>query len=114
MNIEHIKAELHAAAATATQAYLDKHYEGDDWGACGFAWVLIEPAHKGNTKLGKAERKVYESLGAKKDWTGKTYQIWNPSNMGCQNVDAKHDGAAAAAKVLQGVGIEASAQSRLD
>jgi len=114
MNVEHIKAELQAAASKAAIAYLDKHYEGDDWGACGFAWVRIEPKHKGNTKLGKAERKVFEALGAKKDWTGKTYQIWNPSNVGCQNVDAKHDGAAAAAKVLQGVGINASAQSRLD
>ena len=87
MNVEHIKAELQAAASKAAIAYLDKHYEGDDWGACGFAWVRIEPEHKGNTKLGKAERKVLEALGAKKDWTGKTYQIWNPSNVGCQRLD---------------------------
>ena len=113
MNVEHIKAELQAAASKAAMDCLDKHY-GGDWGACGFAWVMIEPEHKGNTKLGKAERKVLEALGAKKDWTGKTYQIWNPSNVGCQNVDAKHEGAVAAAKVLQGVGINASAQSRLD
>jgi hypothetical protein len=60
---------------------------GEDRGACGFAWVTLWPEHKGNTKLGKAERRGFEALGARKDWTGKAWMVWNPSGYPVQNID---------------------------
>ena len=109
-----VSQEMNEAAAKAGQEYLDKHYDGKDWGACGFAWVTLCPRYKGNTKAGKEERKLFAQLGFEKDWTGKTYMRWNPSGLGCQNVDAKEAGARAAAKVLQAHGLQAYAGSRLD
>ena len=109
-----IREEAFAAAAVATNNYIEKYLDGEDKYACGFAWVTVYPKHKGNTKLGKEERKVLTALGLKKDWTGKAYQWWNPSNCGFQNVDCKHAGAQAAATVLKAYGLEAYADSRLD
>ena len=84
------------------------------WGACGFAWVTVYPEHKGNTRLGKAERRVLEQLGFRKDWTGKAYELWNPSKYATQNVDTLEAGARAAATLLQQHGYKAYANSRLD
>jgi hypothetical protein len=50
---------MEAKAKEAAESFLIKHYVGQDWGACGFAWVKIQPEHKGNTKLGKIERKKF-------------------------------------------------------
>ena len=86
---------------------------GDRW-ACGFAWVTVYPQHKGNTKLGKAERKTLREMGFELDYTGKAFQIWNPSGHPCQNVDTKEAGASAAADVLRRYGFNAYAESRLD
>ena len=111
-SIADIRNEMTQAAKAAAAA---KYAEigGDRW-ACGFAWVTIQPEHKGNTKLGKAERERIRSLGFELDWTGKTFQMWNPSGHPCQNVDTKEAGAAAAARVLKGHGFNAYAGSRLD
>lgn len=49
-----IKRELNDKATHAATEMLQR--TGGDNGACGFAWVTIYPEHKGNTKLGKAER----------------------------------------------------------
>ena len=51
-----IKRELNDKATHAATEMLQRI--GGDNGACGFAWVTIHPEHKGNTKLGKAERRA--------------------------------------------------------
>lgn len=103
-----------AAANQAGQQYLDNHFDGKDWGCCGFAWVVIQPKHKGNTKDGKAERVTIRSMGFELDYTGKNFSLWNPSNLPCQNIDAKEVGARKAAAMLRELGFNAYSQSRLD
>ena len=80
----------------------------------GLLGLPIYPEHKGNTKAGKAERKIIEQLGFTKDWTGKAYQLWDPARYGGQNIDIKEAGAVAAADVLKRHGFKAYAGSRLD
>ena len=109
-----IKIEMQKVAYDASDKLLTDYFDGVDRGACGFAWVTLYPEHKGNTKLGKAERKVFEALGATKDWTGKAWQIWNPAKYPVQNIDTLEAGARACANVLQQHGFAALAQSRLD
>lgn len=109
-----IKAEMLTEAKQAADKFFQEKLGGVDAYACGFAWVTVYPEHKGNTKEGKAERKVLAELGLEKDWTGKAYQIWNPSGHYCQNVDTKEEGARAAAAVLKKYGFKAYAGSRLD
>lgn len=107
-----IRDEMTAAAVSAAAA---KYAEiGGDRYACGFAWVSIDPKHKGNTKAGKAERVTIREMGFELDWTGKTFQLWNPSKHGAQNIDTKEAGARAAAEVLRKYGFSAHAGSRLD
>lgn len=102
-------------ASKAAQEFLDKHFGGQDQGACGFAWVTYFPANKGNTRAGKAERAMVESIGFRKDYTGKAWQLWNPAGIGAQNVDCKFAGAAAYAKVLEEeAGIKVYPADRLD
>lgn len=103
-----------AAARAAGESALNEWYGGEDRGACGFAWVTVYPAHKGNTRLGREERKALRGMGLEPDWTGKTFQLWNPSGLHCQNIDALAAGARAAAAVLNAHGFKASAGSRLD
>ena len=114
LNPSEIALEVASASHAAAQTFFDDRLGGVDAFACGFAWITIFPKHKGNTTLGKSERKVLEALGARKDWTGKTYEIWNPSKFACQNVDTLEVGAYAGAKVLQKYGFTAYAGSRLD
>ncbi len=114
MDVNAIKTEFETAAVDAANEFFKTQLGGQDRYACGFAWITITPKHKGNTKDGKAERKVYESLGFRKDWTGKTYECWNPSKHGAQNVDTKEAGARAGAEVLRKYGFTAYAGSRLD
>jgi hypothetical protein len=109
-----IKQEAQELAHKTGQAFLDTYYDGHDAGMCGFAWVNIRPANKGNTKAGREERCVLRAMGFELDWTGKEFQWWNPSGLGCQNVYAKMRGAREAAKVLQGYGFNAYAGWRLD
>lgn len=109
-----IKQEALTQAYTVGKAWLDRWYGGEDRGMCGFAWVNIRPAHKGNTKAGKEERKVLRAMGFELDWTGKEFQWWNPSGLHVQNVDALHQGASAAAKYLREQGFSAYAGMRLD
>ena len=112
MDTTAVKNEMTLAArAAADQMFA---HVGGDLGACGFAWVTVYPKHKGNTKLGRAERVVLRDLGFELDWTGKSFQVWNPSQHSCQNIDTKEAGARAAAAVLKQHGFAASADSRLD
>lgn len=109
-----IRNEMVAAAQQAAREAADRYFNGRDGGACGFAWVTVYPEHKGNTKLGKAERKLLEQMGFRKDWTGKAYEVWDPAKWPGQSVDVKSAGAAAAANVLKKYGFRAYAGDRLD
>ncbi len=112
MNTVAVVNEMLEQAAEVAEAKL-REIGGDHY-ACGFAWVTIYPEHKGNTTAGRAERKVIEAMGFRKDYTGKAYEYWNPSKWGGQNVDVKEAGARAAANVLRKYGFKAYAGSRLD
>ena len=112
--MEDIGIEATQAAKNAAGSYLVDKLGGEDNFPCGFAWVTVYPENKGNTKLGKAERALLESIGFRKDWTGKAWQIWNPSNVNVQNVDVKEEGARAYANVMKAYGFDASVGSRLD
>jgi hypothetical protein len=81
-------------------------------GVCGFAWVDIYPVHKGNTRLGKEERKVLEAAGFRKNDYTKTYQRWISAYN--QSMQKKETYAAAFAKVLRENGMKAYSGSRLD
>jgi hypothetical protein len=112
-DIEAIRIEMLNEAANAARELFSK-YGTDQVGACGFAWVTVFPEHKGNTKAGKAERKILKEMGFSLDWTGKAYQFWDPARYGGQNIDIKEAGADAAATVLRKYGFKAYAGSRLD
>jgi len=114
LDTEAIKNEMLEQAHIAAMDLLNTRYQGRDAGGCGFAWVTIYPEHKGNTTAGRAERKVIQAMGFRKDWTGKAYEFWNPSEWGGQNIDVKEAGANAAAIVLRKYYFNAHAGSRLD
>lgn len=102
-----VKEAKQAARQAAYRYFMDK-LGGVDQYACGFAWVNIYGV-KGNTKLGKQ----LKAAGVRQDYT-KAFQIWNPAEFGCQNVDTLEAGAEAAAKVFEQYGFTAYAGSRLD
>ena len=112
--------QARTAASTAQQNFLDYWNHdtgGNEYGEpmyCGFAWVTVTPEHKGNTRLGKQERRVLESMDFKKDWTGKAWQLWNPTGYNGQSMDVKEAGATAYAKVLRDAGFKAYMGSRAD
>jgi hypothetical protein len=93
------------AEDTATQ-FITANGEG---GYCGFAWVTIHGI-KGNTVLGKRMK----AAGFERDWTGKAYQVWNPSGLGTQCMSTKEAGAYAAVEVFRAAGFTAYAGSRAD
>ena len=124
-NLLNIDANTVAAQATnaaniAKDAYLTKWKEakgGNEYGEpmyCGFGWVQCTPEHKGNTTLGKQERRVLEAMGFKKDWTGKAWQLWNCTGYNGQSMDVKEAGAQAYAEVLRKAGFKAYMGSRAD
>ena len=114
INTTELKYKMLDAAIDTTDAYIKDVLKGEDAFACGFAWVNIDPRFKGNTLSGRMERKRIRELGFELDYTGKTFSLWNPSKSYFQNIDCKEAGARAAAKVLESVGFEAYANSRLD
>lgn len=82
-------------------------------GVCGFSWAYVYPEHKGNTKLGKQERKVLEAFGFEQDYCNpKKYTLWiSDFNQSMQKKEAY---ARAFAAVLSSFGIRAGSQSRMD
>ena len=114
INTTELKNQMSDAAVDATNTYINDVLKGEDAFACGFAWVDIYPKFKGNTRDGKAERKVIRELGFELDYTGKTFSLWNPSKSYFQNIDCKEAGARAAARFLKFYGFDAFANSRLD
>ena len=103
-----LTTELHnralKAAETATANYISKYGEHD---ACGFAWVTAYV--NGASKLGKS----FKQQGFDKAYGG-GWQLWNPGNYACQNIDAKEEGAQVYANVMKSYGFNAYAGSRLD
>ncbi len=114
INTNELKTQMFDAAHDATDTFIRDVLKGEDAFACGFAWVDIYPKFKGNTKDGKAERKVIRELGFELDYTGKAFSLWNPSKSYFQNIDCKEAGARAAARFLKFYGFDAFANSRLD
>jgi len=106
--VENILAEAKAEARKAAEKFFQEKLGGKDQYSCGFAWTDIYGV-KGNTRLGKA----FKAAGIRKSYTG-SYQIWNPADMGVQNIDTLEAGAEAAAKVFERYGFKAYAGSRLD
>jgi len=108
IQVNTIVNEAKQAAREAAEKYFQEKLGGVDQFSCGFAWVDIFGV-KGNTRLGKA----FKAAGIRKSYTG-SYQIWNPAEMGVQNIDTLEAGAEAAAKVFEKYGFRAYAGSRLD
>ena len=81
-------------------------------GVCGFSWINVYPANKGNTRCGKEERRVLESAGFRKNDYEKSYQLWiSDFNQSMQKKEAYAD---AFAKVLRENGVRAYSGSRMD
>lgn len=113
-NFETIKVQMaHVkaldAAQRAARAFADKHMDGRDGGACGFAWVDVYGV-RSNSKLGKALSEV----GFRKSYQG-SLQLWNKWWPG-QSIDAAEHGATAYAAVMkEELGLERCySGSRLD
>lgn len=81
-------------------------------GVCGFAWVDVYPANKGNTRAGKEERKLLESFGFRKNDYEKSYQLWISEFN--QSMQKKETYARAFAEVLRANGLKAYSGSRMD
>lgn len=83
------------------------------FGGCGFAWVEVYQYNgkkvDGRSKIGK----MLEAQGFRKNYT-RTYQMWNPSGLHTQNVQALCAGAEAFASVMNSYGFAAYQSSRLD
>jgi len=107
-NLRELVALAKEAAYKATMTYINDVLDGEDRYACGFAWVSIHGI-KGNTKIGRRLKQA----GVEQSWD-KSFQIWNPSGVGYQNIDCKEAGARAAAEVFKRFGFVAYAGSRLD
>lgn len=80
-----------AAEKTATEFFRN---HGDQWGACGFAWVVIKP---GTSKLARILKSKY---GANRHYAGGV-SVWAPGAGMTQNMNLKEDAADAFAKHLR-------------
>jgi hypothetical protein len=92
VQMAHVKAL--DAAQKAAKAFADRHMNGQDGGACGFAWVDIYGV-RSNSKMGKA----LAEIGFSKSYQG-SLQQWNKWWPG-QSVDAAEHGAVAYATVMK-------------
>jgi len=74
-----------------------------------FAWVIVQPARKENTRLGKAERRVIESMGFYLDSNSnyKHYKLWNPIGYPGNSIHILQITALAYASVLRTYGFNA-------
>lgn len=106
--IEDIINEAKNAARQAATNYFHEILRGRDQYPCGFAWINIHGV-KGTTKLGK----MLKAAGLDKNYDG-AFELYNPSGLPLQNVDAKERGAEAAALVFRKHGFRAYSASRLN
>ena len=100
--------EAKEAAYEAADNYFKTQLGGRDQYACGFASTKIYGV-KGNTKLGR----MLKQAGLRQSYD-RSFELWNPSGYGCQNIDTLEAGARAAADVFKKYGLNAYAWSRLD
>ena len=105
---EQVNAIVQEAMISAKQAALDALNRYGDRDACGFAWTSIYKV-KGNTKVGK----MLKAAGVRQSYD-RSFQLWNPAQLGVQSVGILEAGAQAAAEVFRKYGFEAYAGSRLD
>ena len=98
-----------ALAYKASMEFFYDKLNGKDQFACGFAWVDVY-VDRTNSKQAKELIKA----GFKKDYKPKCLSMWNPGELGVQNIDAKEAGADAMAEYLRALGLQAYAGSRLD
>ena len=103
--------QILAGKALAEQASLDMYNKMGrrDQFACGFAWVDVY-VDRTNSKQAKELIKA----GFKKDYKPKCLSMWNPGQLGVQNIDIKEAGADAMAAYLKTLGLTAYSCSRLD
>ena len=97
------------AAVQASNEFFQNRLGGRDQFSCGFAWTCVAV-----TRTNSRQAKELIKAGFLKHWTPKMVSMWNPGEIGAQNVDAKLAGATAMAEVLRGLGLDAFADSRLD
>ena len=97
------------AAVQASNEYFTTRLNGRDTGACGFAWVEV---YVDRTNSQQAKELI--KAGFKKDYKPKCLSMWNPGELGAQNIDAKEAGARQMAAMLANLGLKAYAGSRLD
>ncbi len=107
------KSQITQAAHEAATAYYQDKLGGVDNLPHGFVWLKVFPRYKGNTKEGRAERRDLAQLGFSKDYTGKAYELWNPSDMPVQSVDVLFAGAKAAADLMKQHGYRAAPAMRV-
>jgi hypothetical protein len=107
--VNQIVGKAREAAHEAASKFFQEKLGGQDQYACGFAWVDIYGV-KGNTRLGK----MLKAAGVERSDYKKCFSIWNPADLGVQNVDTLEEGARAAAAVFTQYGFRAYAGSRLD
>jgi hypothetical protein len=81
-------------------------------GVCGFAWVNVYPANKGNTRAGKEERAILKAAGFRLNDYEKSFQLWVSQYN--QSMQKKEAYASAFAKVLRENGLKAYSGSRMD
>ena len=113
MDLEAIRSEVETKATAAANKYLTDELGGVDNYPCGFAWVRARLQHKGNTKLGKAERAVFVALGFR-DNHQRGMDLWMPGRINAQNVGVHEAAAKAAVEVLTQHGLSVYMDSRLD
>ena len=111
--LKEIITEAKSAAYKAADKYFKDRLGGKDQFSCGFAWVSLYDFNgvpiKGNSKIGR----MLKAAGVDQDYR-RIFQIWNPSEFGCQNIDTLEAGSRAAATVFNKYGFTAYAGSRLD
>jgi hypothetical protein len=100
-------------AKEAAHVAASKQDANGRFGGCGFSWVEVLRYNgkkvDGRSKIGK----MLESNGFRKNYN-RTYQMWNPSGLHTQNVDALCAGSEAFAKVFSSYGFDVYSSSRLD
>ena len=106
-----VREEAFASAVVATNKYIETYLDGEDKYACGFAWVTVEPKHKGNTKAGKEERQILTAFGFNQSYD-KTFKRY--SHYPVQSLDVLEAESRAIAEFLRERGFNAFTQSRMD
>lgn len=84
--------EAFAIATETASNFLAKN--GDQWGACGFAWVVVKP---GTSKVARILKTKY---GANRHYAGGV-SVWAPGAGFTQNMDLKEEAASAFASHLR-------------